>query len=144
MKTDESILHNCLYFTANSLSRAITRMAEEDFRITGLSPSHAFLMMLVNGQPGIGQKELCEHLHLAPSTITRFIDGLAHKEYLIRKNEGKATKIFATQKGQRLQAPIAKAWKRLYSRYSDILGMEVGNALTRMIDAACQKLSEAD
>ncbi len=144
MTTDESILHNCLYFTANSLSRAITRMAEEEFRITGLSPSRAFLIMLVNGQPGIGQKELCEHLHLAPSTITRFIDSLAHKGFLVRKNEGKATKIFATKKGQRLQAQIAKAWKRLYTRYSDILGMKVGNALTQMIDEACQKLSEAD
>ncbi|MEE8416834.1 MAG: MarR family transcriptional regulator [Desulfobacterales bacterium] len=70
----KSILHNCLYFTSNSLSRVITRMAEEEFRRTGLSPSHAFLMMLVNDNPGIGQKELCEQLHLAPSTVTRFID----------------------------------------------------------------------
>lgn len=70
----KSILHNCLYFTSNSLSRVITRMAEEEFRRTGLSPSHAFLMMLVNDNPGIGQKELREQLHLAPSTVTRFID----------------------------------------------------------------------
>jgi DNA-binding MarR family transcriptional regulator len=141
MTKDESLLHNCLYFTANSLSRVVTRMAEEEFRITGLSPSHAFLMMLVNDHPGIGQKELCDHLHLAPSTVTRFIDGLAHRGYLIRESEGKTTKIYTTPTGQNLQAPIEEAWKRLYFRYSQILGMEEGNALTRMIDEAFQKLS---
>jgi DNA-binding MarR family transcriptional regulator len=49
---------------------------------TGLSPSHAFLMMLATDYPGIGQKELSERLHLAPSTVTRFIDSLVHKGYL--------------------------------------------------------------
>ena len=78
MTKSKSILHNCLYFTANSLSRVITRMADDEFRRTGLSPSHAFLMMLVNDNPGIGQKELCEQLHLAPSTVTRFIDALVY------------------------------------------------------------------
>jgi len=37
-------------------------MAAEEFDPTGLSPSHAFLMMLVNDNPGAGQKELCEQL----------------------------------------------------------------------------------
>ena len=65
MTKRNTILHNCLYFTGNSLARVITRMAEEDFRVTGLSPSLAFLVMLVNDSPGIGQKELCEPLHLS-------------------------------------------------------------------------------
>jgi DNA-binding MarR family transcriptional regulator len=91
-KKSNTILHNCLYFTANSLARVITRMADEEFRRTGLSPSHAFLMMLVNDTPGIAQKELAESLQLAPSTVTRFIDSLVHKGYLTREVEGKNLK----------------------------------------------------
>jgi DNA-binding MarR family transcriptional regulator len=140
MGTHNSLLHNCLYFTANKLARVITRMAEEEFKITGLSPPHAFLMMTVHDHPGIGQKELCEQLHLAPSTVTRFIDSLEHKGFLIRKSEGKVSKIYSTVKGKLLQEPIDAAWKGLYHRYSKILGSQDGESLTHLIDEAGQKL----
>jgi len=137
----KSILHNCLYFTANSLSRVITRMAEEEFRRTGLSPSHAFLMMLVNDNPGIGQKELCEQLHLAPSTVTRFIDSLVYRGYLTRQSDGKASKVYSTKEGEKLRIPIEEAWKSLHQRYAKVLGLKKGDELTAMIDVASDKLS---
>ena len=141
MTKSKSILHNCLYFTANSLARGITRMADEEFRRTGLSPAHAFLMMLVNDNPGIGQKELCEQLHLAPSTVTRFIDALVYKGYLTRHADGKASKVYATDAGENLRKPIADAWKSLHQRYAKVLGLKEGDELTAMIDHASNKLS---
>lgn len=141
MTESRTILHKCLYFTANSLARVITRMADEEFRRTGLSPSHAFLMMLVNDHAGIGQKELCERLHLAPSTVTRFIDALVYKGYLTRKTEGKASNVYATKAGEALREPIENAWKGLHQRYAKVLGLREGDALTAMIDKAGQKLS---
>jgi len=137
----KSILHNCLYFTANSLARVIARMSEEEFRRTGLSPSHAFLMMLVNDNPGIGQKELGAQLHLAPSTVTRFIDSLVHRGYLARKSDGKVSRVYATEAGRSLRKPIADAWKSLHQRYAKVLGLKKGDELTKMINAASEKLN---
>jgi DNA-binding MarR family transcriptional regulator len=142
MTKSKSILHNCLYFTANSLARVITRMADEEFRRTGLSTAHAFLMMLVNDNPGIGQKELCEHLHLAPSTVTRFVDTLVYKGYLTRQIDGKASKVYPTKEGETLRKPIEDAWKSLHRRYAEGLGLEEGDELTTMIDDASIKLSD--
>ncbi len=142
MESTASLLHHCLYFTANALSRVITRMADEEFRVTGLAPSHAFLMMLVYDAPGIGQKELSEKLHLAPSTVTRFIDSLVHKGRLVRKSRGKHTRIYYTDKGAALQQPIADAWKSLHERYAAVLGLEDGDALAWLIDEAGRKLEE--
>jgi len=136
MKKEGSILHNCLYFTANSLSRVITRIAEQEFMGTGLSPSHAFLIMLVNERPGIAQKELCEKLNLAPSTVTRFIDTLVYKGFLTRQAKGKSSMVFPTDEGQSLQDPIETAWKSLHMRYAKILGLKEGDDLTTKIDKA--------
>jgi len=122
-------------------ARLITRMADDAFRATGLSPSHAFLMMLANDDPGIGQKSLSEQLHLAPSTVTRFVDTLVYKGYLTRQSDGKASRVFPTKTGEDLREPIAAAWKRLHQRYTKVLGLTQEDALTAMIDEASRKLS---
>jgi len=140
MKKTEELFHNCLYFTANSIARKITRMAEEEFRVTGLSPSHAFLVMLVCDYPGIGPKKLCEYLDLAPSTITRFVDTLIYRGYMTKQTKGKNIEIFITDQGKELQLKIADAWKSLYFRYSKILGEKKGADLTANLDTASKKL----
>ena len=142
MGTDlESLLHNCLYFTSNSLARRISALAEEEFRFVGLSPSHAFLLMLVTERPGISQKELSQNLHLAPSTVTRFVDSLRLQKGLVeRRSEGKSARIYPTPKGQEMREPIADCWQNLFRRYSLILGEERGCELVQEIDRASELL----
>ena len=62
----------CLYYTSASLARVVNELAEKEFMSCGLSPSYAFLVMLVIESPGISPNELCSQLNLKPSTITRF------------------------------------------------------------------------
>ncbi|MFE1245253.1 MarR family winged helix-turn-helix transcriptional regulator [Fictibacillus sp. NPDC058756] len=139
---DNCILDNCLYFTVNKLSRAITRMAEDSFKKTGLSPTHAFLLMLVNNKPGISQSELAEELHMMPSTITRFIDKLVMKGLIERKAEGKRSFIFPTETGENTQVEIKEAWKDLYRNYSAVLGEDAGKKLTVLIREAGNTLEK--
>lgn len=142
MGDSKSILHNCLFFTANSLARVITRMAEEEFSMTGLSPSHAFLLMSVKDHPGIGTKALSEHLQLAPSTITRFVDSLVYKGFIDRKFEGRETSLTLTSEGKKIQKKIMEAWKNLHDRYANILGRKEGDDFTRFVDEMSQRLME--
>nr|WP_249292608.1 MarR family transcriptional regulator [Metabacillus flavus] len=131
-----------MYFTVNKLSRAITKMAEESFKKTGLSPTHAFLMMLVIDKPGISQSELAEALHLKPSTITRFVDKLVEKGLIERKAEGKRSLNYPTAEGQEILADIKDGWKILFRGYSDVLGEEEGKALNQLINEAGNKLEK--
>lgn len=132
-------LDNCLYFTANSLCRTMTRMAEEVFAPVGLSPSHVFVLMVAAENPGLSQKELTQALRLAPSTVTRFVDFLVLKGLVERKSEGKAARVFPTEQGEALRGDIAACWKKLHARYLEALGPE-GDELARRVGAACRKL----
>ncbi|MDB5056029.1 MAG: MarR family transcriptional regulator [Bacilli bacterium] len=133
---------NCLYFTTSTLTRAITKMAEEEFRTTGLSPTYAFLLMVLKDKPCISQKELGEILHMAPSTITRFIEKLANRGYVTSRTEGKLSLIDITTKGTELMTSIDQAWINLHKRYDDILGLEESKQFTKLVYETSQKLEK--
>lgn len=130
----DKLLGDCLYFTANKLSRIITKMAEEEFVITGLTPTYALLINVVNERKEVSQKEIGQALHMTPSTITRFIDKLETKGLVKRTQKGKLSLITATKEGEALQVKIDEAWSNLYKRYSQILGYEAGDKFTAYVD----------
>ncbi|WP_410512809.1 MarR family transcriptional regulator [Paenibacillus sp. BR2-3] len=136
----QEFLHSCLFFNANRLSRVITKMAEEEFAPTGLTPMYGYLIRLVNGAPGISQKELSEKLYIAPSTVTRFVDKLEGKKLVERKVQGKTVLIYPTDKGKQLEETIVRASRNLLLRYEAILGIEASGLLSRQIEDTSDKL----
>ncbi len=137
---NRNLLECCLYFTANSLARSVTRIAEESFGRLGLAPSHAFLVSLVVETPGMSQKALAEQLHLAPSTVSRFVDALARRGLVEKRGQGRSSLVWPTTEGEALSPAIQAAWKDIYHRYSAVLGEAEGQALTRAAAEACAKL----
>lgn len=117
-------LDSCLFFSTAKLFRALGKTADESFKVTGLSPSYALLLYIVNQHQEIPQKEIGELLHLTPSTITRFIEKLESKKLLSRKTEGKCVFIKSTEKGIGLQPDIEKAWHNLHIKFEDALSQE--------------------
>jgi DNA-binding MarR family transcriptional regulator len=140
MKPEHSKYCNCLYYSTNALARVLTKMAEEEFAMTGLAPSYAFLLMTVNDQPGIQPMEISAHMQLTPSTVTRLIEKMEHRGFLERKPAGKFTKVHPTAKSQKLDKKIHAAWTSLYKRYSALLGEQKGRALTTEVYQASKKL----
>ncbi len=136
-------LECCLFFTANSLARDITRMGEEEFASIGMTPSYAFLLMLAADTPGISQKEISQEMNMAPSTVSRFIDALIRRGLLLKDVQGRTTYIHPTEKGLRLQESIQQVWGNLYDRYSNILGKRGGKELTRLCLEASRKLQQS-
>lgn len=136
----EEYFKHCLYFTANSLARVMGRLAEEEFAVLGLSPSQAFLVMLVLERPGMMQKDLAAALHLKPSTVTRMVDALEARGLVARKSEARAAQVSATRRGRELGQEIEACWKGLYERYAAALGKEEGDDLCRRLFEAAGRL----
>ena len=132
---------HCLYFTANSLARTMTKIVEEEFKTTGLSPPHAYVMMLLFDKICVTPSLLANKLNLSPSTVTRFIDSLERKRYIVRHSKGKITEIHLTIKGSRSIEEISNAWQRLYDRYTKVLGVSEGSELSKVLRLATGNLS---
>ncbi len=142
MNFEEDGFFDCPFFNVNRLARVMNKMAEEEFALIGLSPSYAYLLMVVEQNPGITQKDLSETLHIAPSTSTRFIDKLVSKGLVQRKSEGKLALIYPTDKGLQLHKEINRCWQRLNERFADIVGSEQGSMLSGMMHAVSEKVEK--
>ncbi len=141
MRDGRSKYCNCLFFSSGALSRTLSRIAEEEFAVTGLAPSYAFLLMGVNETPGIGPGALAEEMQLAASTVTRLVDKMEAKGYVKRKTSGKAAKIYPTQKSKDLDESIRNAWDSLYKRYTNVLGETTAKKLTTAVYDAERSLA---
>lgn len=131
---------NCLFFTANALGRAMTKHAEMAFAHTGLAPSHAFVVMAVNREPGIGAGALAEAMQLERSTITRLIDHAEQQGWVRRAAEGRTVQLYPTSQGRAADAKLRKAWRALYEDYARILGGDPARKLTDDTYSAFKKL----
>lgn len=136
-----STFKNCLFFSANALARAITKIADEEFAQTGLPSQYCFLLMLVNEKPSVQPKELADKLSLAPSTVTRFLDKMESQGYIIRAYDGKHIYVTPTQKAKKVLELIKASWYKLYERYSTILGKEFADTLAHNVFESYKKLS---
>jgi DNA-binding MarR family transcriptional regulator len=130
----------CLLFASNALARNITRLAEEEFKMTGLAPSYAYLVMTVNDSPGINATALSETMQLKPSTVTRLVEKMETKGILTRKAVGKFTEVHPTDKSRALNMRLHEAWVNLYKRYVAVLGEAEANQLAGLAFQAAKAL----
>lgn len=140
MEEKQSKYAGCLYYSANALSRIMTKMADDAFATTGLSSSYAFLLMTVNDKPGIQPKEISFQMQLTPSTVTRLVEKMESKGYLERKTVGRSTEVYPTESAKKLHPKIKKAWKDLFKAYAAVLGEDSSKDLTAAINQAAMKL----
>jgi DNA-binding MarR family transcriptional regulator len=142
MKTSESRYCKCIYFVAGALSRKIGKLAVESWKKVGLSPSHAYLLMMVIEEPGTQPTDLSKELHLTPSTITLLIEKLEQKKLVVRTSGGKLTNVYPTPRGKDLLPSLKSCLHEFYQKYSDILGKEESEKLVRNMSRIADRITD--
>jgi len=140
MKAANSKYCQCLYFSSNALARKIEKLANESWKKVGLTPSHAYLLMLAIEDPGIQPSTLVKQLLLTPSTITRLIEKLEEKKLVVRTSEGKLTNVYPTPKAKALMPDLKECLNHFYQNYSLIIGKEESAKLVQNMNKLVDKL----
>ncbi len=129
-----------MYFVSNALARKMEKMALESWKKVNLSPSHAYLLLLVIEKPGIQPMELSEELQLQPSTITRLMEKLEQKQLIARTLEGRFNNVYPTPKSKELFPKLKQGVAHCSEACTSVLGKEESLKLIQNMNRVSDKL----
>ena len=140
-KTLQESLDSCLFFTVKKLNRLLNKMADEAFSRVGLAPTYAFILLILAEEDGRAQKDIASILHIAPSTLTSFIEKLSQKGYVTTQTKGRISFVFLTEEGKKMVPEVQKAWDTLHHSYGDIIGDSYSDQLATQINDVSNQIS---
>ncbi len=141
MKTTDSKYSRCIYFAANALARKVERLAIESWKPANLSPSHAYLLLMVLEEPGLQPGCIANHLQLSPSTITRLIEKLEEKKMVVRITEGKTTNVYPSSEAEALLPLLTDCLNHFQNSTCGFLNNEERE---KMVRSMCQLADQLD
>jgi DNA-binding MarR family transcriptional regulator len=121
------MFEECLYFNSNALARTVTCVWAEAYKPFCLSPSHAFMLRVILAKPGLMPNELAQELSLSRSTVTRFLDSLEKRKFLIRKmaiQDGRKVQIYPAKAAIKIHDKLEKTGKDLSKLMGEIIGQD--------------------
>lgn len=140
MKVTESKFSKCFYFSSAAFARKVEQMAAQCWEPLSLAPAYGYVLMLVIDNPGIQPGELGRELQLKPSTITRFIEKLESRKWVIRHSMGKITHVYATPEGKNMYPRLKECMEDFYSRYSQLIGTDTVSSFIQQMNSISDKI----
>lgn len=113
-------------------------MADQQFKEYGFSGSYAFIVIAVQRNNGLSQKQISDVFKLAPSTVTRFVDKLVKKGLLKRSQQGKEMLLTLTADGVNMATRLEDDLKILDAEIIENLGDKYLDTLNRMLEHGIQ------
>lgn len=121
------MFEECLYFNSNALARTVSRVWTEAYKPFDLSPPHAFMLRVVLAKPGLMPRQLAKELSLSRSTVTRFLDSLEKRGFLVRKmttQDGREVQIYPTKAAIEIHEKLDQTGKNLSRLMGKIIGQD--------------------
>lgn len=140
MKSSESPFCSCLYFATSSLARKVEKLATGIWKQVDLSPSHAYVLILVLKEPGIQPGIVADQLQLTPSTITRLIEKLEERKLVVRTTEGKQTNVYPTQKAKAMRTRLRDCMEQFNALLTGTMGRENSKKFIRSVNEFADRL----
>ena len=138
----QEYLYDSIYFSVSKLHRNVSRIAEEEFKKIGLSPTYGLLLMLLDEWKELTPSQLSNYLDIKPSTTTRFLDKLQKLKLIKRRSDGRFSYISLTNQGVVKIHEVKGAYEGLEFRLNKKIGTRLSNRQKPILIDMAEKLSE--
>jgi len=129
------VASQCIVGRVRKLSRAITRIYDEELRPFGLRSSQANIMVVIGSMGEAHPGDICHALDLEKSALSRNL-AVMRKNGWIRAEEDEAGGqiVTMTAKGRTLMSNAYPAWRRAQKRATTLLGKEGVDAILGVVN----------
>jgi DNA-binding MarR family transcriptional regulator len=133
---------NNFHSSVNSFSRTLSSYFDEKLSRFNLATSYIELMILMKENDSVTQKEIADHLSLAPSTITRFVDKLKKEGYLTKKRDGRNVTIQLTETGVQTSSEMEAEYRSAVGEIRELMGDKYIETVGKLLDYGSEELEK--
>lgn len=139
--TIDDIAGECIAVRLRMLNRVVTNIYDDALRPLGVKVSQMNILVAAAKMGTARPTDVCEHLHLDVSTLSRNVDRMKARGWLetVPDEDGRSQPFRLTSQGLRLLEQAIPLWKEAQERVKQSLGIDIVNQLNH----AMRRISEA-
>lgn len=130
-----------MHTEANRFSREISAFYDAYFEEDKLATSYIELILIVDEAGSTTQKEIAEKLSLAPSTITRFINKLEKRGFVVKEMDGRSAMITLTKEGVSNAVIFRRKYDQAEADLMELLGDKFVDTTRQLLDHGSEMMT---
>jgi len=142
--TIDEIASECVAVRVRRLNRVITNIYDDALRSLDLKVSQMNILVAAAKMGTARPVEVCEHLHLDVSTLSRNVERMKARGWLevVPDEDGRSQPFRLTPQGRKLLEKAVPAWSEAQEQAKKVLGDGFVEQLNRVISkGAMQRVS---
>ena len=120
----DTIARTCIAVRLRLLNRVVTNLYDDALRPLGLKVSQMNILVAAAKMGTARPIEVCEHLHLDVSTLSRNIERMKARGWLevVPDEDGRSQPFRLTPRGRKLLEKAVPAWNEAQQQVKKVLG----------------------
>jgi DNA-binding MarR family transcriptional regulator len=129
----DKVACECVAVRLRMLNRVVTNIYDDTLRPLDLKVSQMNILVAAAKMGTARPIEVCEHLHLDVSTLSRNVERMKARGWLevVPEEDGRSQPFRLTPQGRRLLEKAVPAWSKAQQRVKNILGNEIAEQLNQ-------------
>ena len=136
----DKVANECVAVRLRMLNRVITNIYDDALRPLDLKVSQMNILVAAAKMGTARPVEVCEHLHLDVSTLSRNVERMKARGWLevVRDEDGRSQPFRATRQGRKLLEMAVPAWSAAQQQVKKVLG----DGFVEQLNQAMKRVNE--